>query len=371
LPVLPSQHSISESTPAQSPRDDSPFPADFGTQDGPSDDSWRPASQRFAGPRPRGRPRGSGVGSRGGRGRKSIPPQARQLGTPEWEKDDWQGVPDSQAGPNGYYNHLAHAGRGVARRGSGGGGRGSYTQSDRAMSMGSQGVSPGADFRSPSDHYHFNKKTRSKPTRNADGILIRKDGRPDMRSQSSAANLRKVHARKEGDASNGSLSAGFQHTSALFDTPSTPSPSSYEDTNQPAPTSAQRKHNTILAKIFPKGIDKSRKEHDYAHQLFEQDRAHPSSQTLAHTQPSKAVSQMKREALERSRLSVSESPNNDEDVEMGEQGKTPGGQSDIFHDAQTQDKAMEPIVPETQDSSMTVAPETQASITVTPNTQVS
>lgn len=43
------------------------------------------------------------------------------------------------------------------------------------------------------------KKTRTKPIRNAEGILIRKDGRPDMRSVSSANNLRKVHAKKEAE----------------------------------------------------------------------------------------------------------------------------------------------------------------------------
>ncbi|TKA83548.1 hypothetical protein B0A55_00522 [Friedmanniomyces simplex] len=43
------------------------------------------------------------------------------------------------------------------------------------------------------------KKSRSKPTRNADGVLIRKDGRPDMRSVSSANNLRKVHAKREAE----------------------------------------------------------------------------------------------------------------------------------------------------------------------------
>jgi hypothetical protein len=44
-----------------------------------------------------------------------------------------------------------------------------------------------------------NKKTRTKPIRNSDGVLIRKDGRPDMRSVSSANNLRKVHAKKEAE----------------------------------------------------------------------------------------------------------------------------------------------------------------------------
>ncbi|KAF4546959.1 Hypothetical protein D9617_86g041460 [Elsinoe fawcettii] len=40
------------------------------------------------------------------------------------------------------------------------------------------------------------KKSRTKSKRNANGILIRKDGQSDMRSLSSAQNLRKVHAKK-------------------------------------------------------------------------------------------------------------------------------------------------------------------------------
>lgn len=39
----------------------------------------------------------------------------------------------------------------------------------------------------------MNRKTRKKHIRNADGFLIRKDGRPDMRSVSSANNLRNSH----------------------------------------------------------------------------------------------------------------------------------------------------------------------------------
>nr|OQO25697.1 hypothetical protein B0A51_07259 [Rachicladosporium sp. CCFEE 5018] len=47
------------------------------------------------------------------------------------------------------------------------------------------------------------KKSRSKPIRNSEGVLIRKDGRPDMRSVSSANNLRKVHAKKEAERISG------------------------------------------------------------------------------------------------------------------------------------------------------------------------
>lgn len=55
---------------------------------------------------------------------------------------------------------------------------------------------PGSNPNTPG---HPTKKTRTKPIRNADGVLIRKDGRPDMRSVSSAMNLKKVHAKKEAE----------------------------------------------------------------------------------------------------------------------------------------------------------------------------
>lgn len=57
------------------------------------------------------------------------------------------------------------------------------------------------------------KKTRTKPIRNADGVLIRKDGRPDMRSVSSAMNLKKVHAKKEAERQSKETSAEAKGTS--------------------------------------------------------------------------------------------------------------------------------------------------------------
>jgi hypothetical protein len=66
-------------------------------------------------------------------------------------------------------------------------------------------------------HANSLKKTRAKPFRNADGVLIRKDGRPDMRSHSSAANLRKVHARKEEERrSGGGSESGHQGAPAAY-----------------------------------------------------------------------------------------------------------------------------------------------------------
>ena len=319
--TLPSQQSIPESTLASQTQQSAYAP--YGTQDGPSDESWRPESQRNMEHRPRGRPRG-GPGSRGGRVRKSIPAQVHQLGTPEWEREDWQGVPESQAGPDGFYNHVARAGRGIARRGSGGGGRGGYAQSDRAASLGSQGLSPGFVMGSPNDPYSHTKKTRTKPIRNADGVLIRKDGRPDMRSQSSAANLRKVHARKEGEQSTqGSpteLTPAKLYYGLSAGGPDTPSPSGYPHPDPNATPSVQQKHSAIMGKMFPAGLDESRKQHDYAHQVFEEDRdhtAHPRTQHHRTTQDSvtKAAIQIKKEQIERNRVANSQSPN-DGDVDI-------------------------------------------------------
>lgn len=89
------------------------------------------------------------------------------------------------------------------------------------------------------------KKSRTKPTRNADGILIRKDGRPDMRSISSAQNLRKVHAKKEAERSaemqNGhsGLNNVTSSGSVAGDTASvgTPAPTLPDDSHSPVSVS--------------------------------------------------------------------------------------------------------------------------------------
>lgn len=350
--MLPSQRSIPESTPGSQTQQSMYAP--YGTQDGPSDDSWRPESQRDMEHRPRAR-RGGGPGSRGGRVRKSMPAQMHQLGTPEWERDDWHGVPDSQADPNGYYNHIAHPSRGIARRGSGGGGRGGYAQSERAGSLGSQGVSPGfgMGMGSPNDPYSHAKKTRSKPIRNADGVLIRKDGRPDMRSQSSAANLRKVHARKEGESSTQGSPTGFTSINShhLDNGPDTPSPSGYAHPDQDAPPEIQQRHTAIMGKMFPDGVDKSRKQHDYARQVFEEDHdhtAHPRSQnhSLQRLEANKASLKIKNEHLEQNQILDSQNPN-DGDVDMGETDEREA--SEQYHDAQPDAQPpAEQVVPETQ-----------------------
>lgn len=274
---IPSTMPVQQSFPGVTPASQQPTYDPYGLHT----DSWRSEPHRTTEHRPRGRPRGSGIGSRGGRARKSLPPQGRQPGSPEWEKHEFDGLTMSQVSPNEYYNHVSQTPRGIARRGSGGGGgRGSYTPSDRAVSLGLQGVSVGmgSPMGSANDPYSHTKKTRSKPIRNADGVLIRKDGRPDMRSQSSAANLRKVHARKEEEPAGLSPSASTPtnlHHSISIDAAHTPSPPvPTQQDRQDVTASVHKKHKSIMGKMFPEGLDESRKQHDYAHQVFEDDHDH-------------------------------------------------------------------------------------------------
>lgn len=211
------------------------------TADADPDDSWRPESQRYVRTSPQSRGRG---GSRG-RSRKSF--DAMELGTPEWEKPGWSA--SQQVGPDGYYQPYTPGGtkRGnLVRRGSGGGGPASTRPMDQIH------MSPDAFYNQQG------KKTRSKPIRNAEGILIRKDGRPDMRSQSSAANLRKVHARKEQEKA---IESG--------QTPATESPMDAADT----PTSfgedgPMDRHEANMKRIFPHGIDGIRSRQEYEEGFF-------------------------------------------------------------------------------------------------------
>jgi hypothetical protein len=355
-PTLPSQPSRSDSM--TTPQTQPSLSTQYDTQEGPSDDSWRPQSQRIIEHRPRGRGRGGGPGSRGGRVRKSMPAQVHHTGTSEWERDEWQGVTDSQAGRDGFYNHVTHSVRGIARRGSGGGnGRGGYAQSDRAASLGSQGVSPGFSMGSPNDPYAHTKKTRSKPIRNSDGVLIRKDGRPDMRSQSSAANLRKVHSRKDGDLSTQGSPTGLTPTNTQYavEAPDTPSPSGFVHPDENAPPSERQKHSAIMGKMFPSGVDESRKANDYARQVFDEDRDHTirphvqNHHNNAQTK-SKADVQIKNEQHEQNRAAGPGLPN-DEDAHMLDLEER------VQISAPVQE-VYEPMVPETQavdsDSSHTV-----------------
>ncbi|GAB7363773.1 hypothetical protein MBLNU230_g4341t1 [Neophaeotheca triangularis] len=167
--------------------------------------------------RTRGRGRGRGR-SRGSGNESSLQDETRpRTSTPEWEKvAGWTG---SRTSPNGYYTGLPLYSPSTNH----------MRQPTAAMHSPAQNlhesqthrpldptsvlppntpmlpVHPNQAFRistisSSGETTHAeSKKSRTKPTRNAEGILIRKDGRPDMRSVSSANNLRKVHAKKEAE----------------------------------------------------------------------------------------------------------------------------------------------------------------------------
>ena len=196
---------------------------------------------------------------RGGRSRKSPP---ASLGTPPWERESWN---NKEVDTDGYYRPLggvpispntADRGR-VIRRGSGGNFQ--YLDHTNASS----------------------KKTRQKPIRNAEGILIRKDGKPDLRSISSPMNLKKVHARKtaEVDANGQPIESQSPHMSDSMDSPvggSDESPTNAEEESYSPPSEEQPKsksrpstHGAIMKQMFPHGVDDdSHRMHGNAAQLF-------------------------------------------------------------------------------------------------------
>ncbi|KAJ5059634.1 hypothetical protein J3E72DRAFT_242667 [Bipolaris maydis] len=295
--AITSQNSVADQVPSPQPQQQASY-SPYTPQYAQSDDGWRPDSQRMMGYRPRGRGRGGGgPGSRGGKVRRSMLVQPHgTFATPEWESDDWQSHRSSQGSPEEFHAHMAHSGRGgIARRGSGGGGgaRGGYMTNDRTSSLGLQGVTAGISFGPPGEAYGSAKRTRTKPVRNADGVLIRKDGRPDMRSQSSAANLRKVHARKENDSSHSPTPTSIQYA-APVSAADTPSPAGLA-----AHPNATDKHKAIMGKIFPEGLDASRKQHDYASQVFSEECDHTvHTRSHGHRSASKTDKSVKKEQSE-------------------------------------------------------------------------
>jgi hypothetical protein len=171
----------------------------------------------------RGRGRGSRGGRRGGRGRggrssstaADVPPTApeapaqEQVHTmqvpPEWREHQWA---TQQIATNGHFPGQ-HAFSPIEAARSAGADLAVHTAAQPhglPYPPGHEHEFPATPIASSADPYGMandldsaNKKTRTKPIRNSDGVLIRKDGRPDMRSVSSANNLRKVHAKKEAE----------------------------------------------------------------------------------------------------------------------------------------------------------------------------
>ncbi|KAI4727839.1 hypothetical protein E4T49_04417 [Aureobasidium sp. EXF-10728] len=210
-----------------------------------SEESWRqgPGSMMD---RTRDSPRrGRGGRSRGGR--KSGGPEGDRA-TPEWESR-----PDSVQILNPPEGH------------------GGPVQASEQPSETTAGMYPDPHFMpitttaDVASSNHPTKKTRTKPVRNADGVLIRKDGRPDMRSVSSAMNLKKVHAKKEAERANNKENSAASEDTKDKSTPYSASEHDAGETSAASPsldghatdgeTSILERHQETMRKVFPHGID--------------------------------------------------------------------------------------------------------------------
>ncbi|KAM0714874.1 hypothetical protein Q7P37_009338 [Cladosporium fusiforme] len=230
-PAAPHGHFHAAQAPGQGTTSTYRFITSTGQPDHP--EHWRPAdgdpttgTRYDVGSTGRGRGRGSRGGRRGGRGSRGgrsssgaadqppvageVPLQQEQAQPPpqEWREHQW--VATQQGTSNGHFpTQHTYSPIEAARQ----------TPADHGV----HSVPPPHGIPYPAGHEHefpatpvpgnaeayamgmdldpnsASKKTRTKPIRNSDGVLIRKDGRPDMRSVSSANNLRKVHAKKEAE----------------------------------------------------------------------------------------------------------------------------------------------------------------------------
>ena len=254
-----------------------------------SQESWRPEAERmmhYGHPGHHhhqhnhhpGHGRGRRGGRRGGRGRGGRGgvhiPETQELGTPEWETPEWTG---SQTSPNGFDNpphpYSPQNSRGGLIRRFGGV---AEDPSDREHELPITPIVRGPH--DPFDPAHLDsagqqssgsKKTRTKPIRNAEGVLIRKDGRPDMRSVSSANNLRKVHAKKEaeraemdGRTPTSARSLAPANSSSLSEdenvdhsgSPSSPAEIA-EVKGEAGEPNSQERHQELMNRILPHGFE--------------------------------------------------------------------------------------------------------------------
>ncbi|KAK3722212.1 hypothetical protein LTR37_002645 [Vermiconidia calcicola] len=254
------------------------------TQSADSQDSWRPDSERliqihqqYGQHVPNQGRRGGKVSrsrtraGRGGRGGSAAPYDAEQLSISERETPSWTG---SQPSSTGYHNLLHHQQYSPEQVQYAGLSSQAAAPSDRegefpATPLAVQGpydpFTSGHPESSGGQPTSAGKKSRTKPIRNAEGVLIRKDGRPDMRSVSSANNLRKVHAKKEAERAE---MEGRTPTSARSLAPAD-SPSEGEDAmhsgspGTPAGVGdsegdvqdTQLRHRELMSRIFPQGVE--------------------------------------------------------------------------------------------------------------------
>ncbi|KAK3691137.1 hypothetical protein LTR37_018841 [Vermiconidia calcicola] len=256
------------------------------TQSADSQEAWRPDSERLIqihqqygqhvpsqGRRGAKVSRSRARGGRGGRGGSVALLDTEQLSIQERGTPNWEGNKPSSTG---YYNPLHHQQHspeqvqyaGIPSQAAGPSDReGEFPATPLAVQGPYDPFTSGHPESSGGQPTSAGKKSRTKPIRNAEGVLIRKDGRPDMRSVSSANNLRKVHAKKEAERAE---MEGRTPTSARSLAPAD-SPSDGEDPmhsgSEGTPAGVgdsegdvqdtQLRHRELMSRIFPQGVEMS------------------------------------------------------------------------------------------------------------------
>lgn len=170
------------------------------------------------------------------------------------------------------------------------------------------------------------KRTRQKPVRNEQGVLVRKDGKPDMRSVSSAQNLKRVHDKKaserQEEAANGAAgmsgppSAAVNASVTISDDEEGDS-SILERFRKPEP----RDHAQVMKEMFPRGVSQTMVNTDIASRVF----AEPPDPESVLQPREAAVELSKAEALAETETIPRDSGREDEERREGGEGRKTAG----------------------------------------------
>ena len=207
-----------------------------------------------------------------------VPP-SHELSTADWERESWD---HARVENDSYYRPLAGGAPlspGAAKRGN-------------LIRRGTSGGGAPLTYVDPGPA----KRTRQRPIRNEQGVLIRKDGKPDQRSISSPQNLRKVHERRIQEQEKGSQgspedplspadteaprSTGAANSVIGSSASGSPaleqiSPVEAPDSRPPTPENGGSrpvsKHDKVMHKMFPHGIADGVDRMNHAAHIFEHD----------------------------------------------------------------------------------------------------
>lgn len=220
------------------------FSYDVPVIDNSQDDDYIPHSRSTAvqgasnSPRARGQPRGRGSGRKP---RTSL--NARQYGTPEWEKPDWVGQSGKDEKITGSTT-ASKRGGGVSRRGTGGG---SYSEPRRAQGQSSTDRTPSLE---DTEVYRLTPRSgrggsstirpRDQRQRDSEGYLLTAKGTRDGRSKFWK-----------------DVGAGLK-----------PNPNFSDDTR----AANSSRHAKIMQQIFPDGVEEGKRRSNLAQQLFSKDK---------------------------------------------------------------------------------------------------